>query len=720
MSTLIIAEKSKAAKSIAEALGVIKKIKITQYLYVYQVPSKNIYVIPLRGHLLEYRNTPKYRNWKNPPPREIITNHESIKKYKIKGMDPYIKILQEYAQKCTYCIIGTDADIEGCNIGIIDALPYVKKENPSIKVLQLWLSTLQKNEIENKYQNLIPLKYEWALTGEARAIVDAIIGFAATREITNSFKLALQKFNVNWTSIGRVQTSTLYLLYLREKEIEGFIPENYFTIDAILIAQNEMFRAHHLLNPFKKKDEENAKKIHNKIKNEKNAIINNLNQNLIKRKPPSPLNTNKALILLTKHLRISAKKAMDVLNSLYLNKIISYPRTDTDIYKPDFEHLILLKQFTSHTEYGNYTSNLLKENRIIPTRGKKDAGDHPPITPIVSLELNINRFGTFTEKKAYDLLARHYLALFGNDSTESKQVLELLIKDEPFKAKILSLINDGFFEIVPFLKPKFEMKIEIKDKTIPIKAIEITEKETRPPSKYNDTTLLLLMEKNGLGTKATRPAIIETMEKRKVIYKDKVGKKGSYHCSELGMFLIDSLIKVWLPFLKPDFTKWIEQNLEDIKERKKDINEVIDEIKKRFLELFDSFLSKKVDFLKITKGYQVKTENQFPLTKGKCPKCNSYPMKFINLKKKRFLACSDEACKSYLPLPKKGTIIMLKTTCCLCEMNVFKISTRKNNIHYRYYLCPKCWKEGLDANDNKGFCSNCKDFNIYKGKCVKK
>ncbi|MFX1275704.1 MAG: DNA topoisomerase [Promethearchaeota archaeon] len=720
MTTIIIAEKSKAAKSIAEALGSVKSIKKSQYVYVYNVPSKDIYVIPLRGHLLEHRNTPEFKNWKNPIPREIITNKKAIKKYQIRGMSPYVKTLQEYAKNSNHCIIGTDADIEGCNIGIIDALPYVKKVNPKIKVSQLWLSTLQKSEIQNKYKNLVDPKYSWAETGEARAILDAIIGFSATREVTNSLQPALLKFKVNWTSIGRVQTSSLYLLYLREKEIKEFVPEKYFTIDATLIAENDTFRAHHKLNPFNKKDEEKARKIYEKIKNEKIAIIENFNQNLVKRKPPTPLNTNKALVLLTKNLKISAKKAMDTMNSLYLNKIISYPRTDSDVYKSDFDHLQFLNEFTKHSLYGNYTRKLLNEKRTIPTKGKKDAGDHPPITPIESLELSNNRFENAIERKAYDLLARHYLALFGKEATESKQDLDLLIKDEPFIAQIVSLVDEGFFEIAPFLKPKYDIEIEIKGDTIPVKEIEIQEKETRPPPRYNDTTLLKLMEKHGLGTKATRPTIIQIMEKRKVIFKEKEGKKSRFHCSDLGIFLIESLMKVWLPFLEPEFTKWIEKNLEDIKDEKREMEGVVGEIKKKFLDLFDKFISKRDEFVKTAREYEIKNDGRFPLTEGKCPKCQSQPMKFINLKGKRFLVCSDDNCKTYLPLPKKGTITMLKTTCSLCGMNAFKISTRKSNKTYTYHLCPKCWKEGLDDKTGEGFCSNCKKYKISRGKCVEK
>ena len=81
MATLIIAEKNKAAKAIADALGPVKSIKKSKSLQIYEVPSKNIYVIPLRGHILEYRNTESFKSWTKSIPREIITNPNSIEKF---------------------------------------------------------------------------------------------------------------------------------------------------------------------------------------------------------------------------------------------------------------------------------------------------------------------------------------------------------------------------------------------------------------------------------------------------------------------------------------------------------------------------------------------------------------------------------------------------------------------------------------------------------------
>lgn len=714
MATLIITEKNKAAEAIAKALGPVKTIKKAKSLNIYSINSKNLFVIPLRGHLLEYRNIDVFKSWTNPPPREILTNPKSIKKFQISGLGPYIKALKEYAKQCDHCIIGTDADIEGCNIGLFDAFPFVMQVNPKIKISQLWLSSLQKNEIINKFNNLIVPKYSWGESGEARAIIDALIGFSATREITNTLRSLLNKFRVRFTSVGRVQTSLLYLIYLREQKILNFVPEPYFLIDADLFHANGVFRAHHQLNPFKKDLEIIARQIFQKIRNEKVGKVIDNSKKVIRRSPPTPLNTSKALVLLTKNLRISANTAMRTMNSLYLNKIISYPRTDSDVYKSNFNHGEILQKFTLHSQFKHYTINLLKNKRINPTKGKRDMGDHPPITPLESLEVNSSRFENNLQKRVYNLLARHYLALFGEEALESKQYLNILIKEEPFNAQIVSLISPGFLEIAPFLKPKYDEEIQIIGDEIPIKEILFVQKETQPPARYTDTSLLKLMEKNHLGTKSTRPVIIKLLLTRGLTNRVKY----HYFITDLGKFLIENLIEIWLPFLKPDFTRRVEGKLEEIKDKKKKMKDVVDEIRQEFLQLFDKFLINKHKLIAKIDTYQM--EYTIPLTSSNCPFCNKNPMKFIDIKNKRFLVCSDENCKKFLSLPKNGKLLLLDSVCSICNFNIFKVVLRKYNKPFTYYLCPKCWTSALKDKSGKGFCNNCNEYKIFKGQCIKK
>ena len=187
---------------------------------------------------------------------------------------------------------------------------------------------------------------------------------------------------------------------------------------------------------------------------------------------------------------------------------------------------------------------------------------------------------------------------------------------------------------------------------------------------------------------------------------------------------------MWLPFLKPEFTRFVENLLEDVKEKRKTKENVVTTVKKIFLALFDKFRNEKIaitfkfdsvkDNLKTT--MQQTSQKNFPQTSSKCPTCKNHPMKLVSTsQKKRFLACSDRSCKTYLSVPKTGRITILKSTNCLkCGFNVFKILKRKNNRSQIYYICPKCWNDSFKEEGTIGFCSNCTDYKIFKEQCVKR
>ncbi|MGQ4875239.1 MAG: DNA topoisomerase [Promethearchaeia archaeon] len=726
MVILLIAEKNKAAKAIAEALGGVKNIKRTKNFTIYYSQKENAYVIPLRGHILEYKNSEAYKNWTQTNPRDIITDPNAINKVPKKYAGIYINALKEFAKKCDICIIGTDADVEGCNIGLFDAFPFVKNENKSIKVKQIWLNSLEKTEILEKFNNLIEPKWTWGEAGEVRARIDAIIGFSATREITNTFKPILEKLNYRLISIGRVQTSLLYLMYLREKAIEKFIPENYWNLAALLKIKDQKVKANHKSNPFKKQQESQVKEIFNNIKDEKVALTEKISKKDKRINPPTPLNTSKALILLTKQLKISADSALNTLNELYLNQIISYPRTDSDVYRKDFDHKKYISNFLNHSEYGEYAKSLILRKKLIPTKGKVDAGDHPPITPIKGLELSSNLFENNLQRKVYEIIARHYLALFEDPAVETIMEIEFKIKNEPFISKLKKLKHQRFLKIVPFLKKKYDIELFEKiEKEIPILKIDLIKMQTKPPPRYTDTTLLKLMELNGIGTKSTRPEIIKILIKRKLIFR----KKNSYYISDLGNFLISELIKVWLPFLKPTFTKFVEEQLEKVK------NEIIDGktatniIKNMFLELFDLYLKNKEILINEIKKFAEnvnikkfeKKDKKKIDTKQICPFCNQGRLLIIyNSNNKREIRCNNVKCAKNIAIPNRGFIEILKNKCRACGFNICKISTRKKGKNIEYFICPYCWAIGSEKNPKGTFCSNCNQYKIENQKCVKK
>ena len=749
----------KAAQAIAEALGPVQTISVSKYVKIFYVKSKDIYVIPLRGHIQQYKNSPAFKMWNARDPREIITDPSAIQRIPNDYAGPYISALKKYGKMCSLCVIGTDADVEGCSIGMIDALPFVKQVNPSIKIMQIWLSDLQKNSIVQAFNNLIPPKWSWAYSGDARAILDAIIGFSATREVSLTLKPILNKINVRFTSIGRVQTSLLYLLYLREHLIRNFVSKPFWSISADLEIKDRLIVATHVKNNFS--DKILAESIYNKIKNAKDAYILSIERSSQKILPPTPLNTSKTLVLITQILKITAKLALKTLEDLYLNKIISYPRTDSDVYSKTYDHLLILQKFLIHNEYGSYVKTRFQQKKVIPQQGKIDAGDHSPITPLISLEPSSAKFENDLQKKVYDLVSRSYLALFGDPAEESNTKILFSINEEEFISRLSVLTDQGFYSIAPFLAKKYDAPLDFFDQlstgkeldktdltkkahlgTLPVKKINLREKETQPPPRYNDTSLLKLMERKNLGTKSTRPSIIQILIDRTYIER----KNRMIFVMELGFLLIDALKVIWLPFLDPKFTSNVEMQLETIRKEKKLMKEVVKNVKDEFLILFDKFRKEKPNFLlkmnvleqtgNITRGRnnQIISNKKGPVPNNSspnlpkkskyssalCPNCKKNPMKLVINRDytKKFLVC--ESCNTFLSLPKKGTPKILKSKCLICGFDVVKISSKVQTKFYEYYLCPKCWNEGLKDKSNDGFCSKCNSFTIEKGNCIKR
>ncbi|QEE16660.1 DNA topoisomerase [Promethearchaeum syntrophicum] len=758
---MIISEKKKAAQAIAEALGPVQTISVSKYVKVFHVKSKSqdIYVIPLRGHIQQYINSPAYKKWNARDPREIITNSNAIQRIPNDYAGPYISALKKYAKICTNCVIGTDADVEGCSIGMMDALPFVTQVNPSIKIMQIWLNDLQKNSIVQAYNNLIPPKWSWAYSGEARAILDAVIGFSATREVSLTLKPILNKINVRFTSIGRVQTSLLYLLYLRENLIRNFVSKPFWSISADLAIKDRLIVATHVKNNFS--DKNLAESIYDKIKDAKDAYIMSIKKSSKKILPPTPLNTSKALVLITKNLKITAKLALKTLEDLYLNKIISYPRTDSDVFSKTYDHLSILQKFMIHNNYGSYVKTRFQQKKVIPRQGKIDAGDHSPITPLISLEPSSPKFENDLQKKVYNLVVRSYLALFGDPAEESDTKVLFSINEEEFVSRLSVLTDQGFYSIAPFLAKKYDAPLVFFDQlstgkktdqtdstkkaplgSLPVKKINLREKETQPPPRYNDTSLLKLMERKNLGTKSTRPSIIQILIDRTYIER----KNRMIFVMELGFLLIDALKIIWLPFLDPKFTSNVEMQLETIRNGKKLMKDVVKDVKDEFLILFDKFRKEKPNFLSkmnvleqtgnITRGRnnQIISNKKNPVPnktspnpskKAKystalCPNCNKNPMKLVISRDytKKFFVC--ESCNTFLSLPKKGTPKILKSKCLICGFDAVKIIRKGQNNSFEYYLCPKCWNQGLKDKTNEGFCSKCKEYSIENGKCIER
>ncbi len=725
MSTVIIAEKAKAAQAIAEGLGSVK-VEKRGSIAIYTVPSRNIAVIPLRGHIIGLDTVEKFENWRKSDPREIITDPVSLKTKPIEDTKDYIPVLREFGKKASICVIGTDADVEGCVIGLKDALPFVQAVNRQVPVMQLWISSLQPKDVQRGFANLISPKYSWGDAGEARGIIDAIIGFSATREVSLALKPVIKQYGAKVASIGRVQTCLLYLIYKRDVEIRTFVPTPYWTLSAIINLQGTLVTALHERSPFKNEVEVNQ--IFQKVVGAKIALLASLKIQIIENRPPTPLNTTKALVLLTRHAGISAPMALKTMEELYLDKLISYPRTDSDVYPKDFDHVSNLQLFTNHSQYGALTTKVLQQSVITPTRGRTDAGDHIPITPIASVEPSSSKLNSSVKKKVYDLLTRHYIALFYPPAKEMKADLSFNIASEVFLGHNLDCVSRGYLEVLPEFAPKYAKLPSItQGSSYPVVEVKKEEKITTPPPHYNDTTLIQLMENKKIGTKSTRPAMIEILLNRQYI--ERVKKQ--VQVTSYGFELMANLEKIWGTFLEPSFTGHVEVKLDAVMDGKVPQRTVIDEIRGEFLTIFDAFRANKATIIQAmqvipsqsnsTSQSMTKSMKKEQFSFSNCPFCGKTPMKLVKTSKgSHFLACVEETCKKTLALPKKGGIWFLNTKCGICGFSPISIKTSKNKQTFTYYICPNCWTRSFQEQDEakkQGFCKTCYVGKIEKNAC---
>ncbi|MCK4777590.1 MAG: DNA topoisomerase I, partial [Actinomycetia bacterium] len=368
MAQLIITEKDTAARRIAEIVSGKKyKTEKVYNLPLYTVEDGTTYIFGLKGHLLKVDFPEDYKNWQEVNPRDLI-NARIIKTATKKNV---LKALRKVSKEADKLIIATDFDREGELIGV-DAANEVKKVNPDIEITRAKFSALTEEEVNNALNEQELPYYNLALAGEARQDIDLIWGATLTRFLS----LASKRLGTRFLSVGRVQSPTLCLIALKEKEIREFKPVQYWQIKALLKDGESEFWAIHNRDRFL--DNAEAKNIFEKLGNK--GRVDKVESKKIKTPPPAPFNTT-SFLAASSAIRITPSRAMFIAESLYMKGLISYPRVDNTVFPPSLKMENILEILKNQNELGIYASELIAKKRFKPTRGKKYSTDHPPIHP---------------------------------------------------------------------------------------------------------------------------------------------------------------------------------------------------------------------------------------------------------------------------------------------------------------------------------------------------
>jgi DNA topoisomerase-3 len=601
--TLIVAEKPSVGRDIAKVLEATTRGNRCL------INSK--YVISWAfGHLVSLANPEeiddKYKKW-SMDQLPIMPEVMQLKLAGIKGSIAQFEAIKHWmlSDEVDDIICATDAGREGELIfrWIYEFAGCTKP------IKRLWISSMTDEAIKEGFANLKPgSEYESLFeSARARASADWIVGMNASRAFTLTYERLL--------SVGRVQSPTLAILVNRELERINFVPEEYYELWAVYPGFKACWfdpKAKENITRIAKTDYEKFKKLSQDIVG-KTAVVSDIENKLETRKPPQLYDLTSLQRDANYNYGWSAARTLQMAQALYeKRKLITYPRTDSKYLSGDMYPLLKSRLAKLNAEpYTEYVEEAITSERNIFGRVINDAfvTDHHAIIPTgrkapKSLDEN--------EKKLYDLIVRRFIAIFLEDQETERVRVITDIDKEKFESKGSVVIEPGWSKVYEDVKKKRNgngeqklPKLEIGDERL-VKKSELKEKKTKPPARYSDATLLSAMEhagrmveddelreqmkENGLGTPATRAAIIERLIQ--VRYVKRMGK--TLAPTEKGVALVSVLPE---ELKLPETTgKW-EKALEDIRSGEEQAENFMDGIKRMTCEVIEkSKIKKEVKF----------------------------------------------------------------------------------------------------------------------------
>ncbi|MFZ8856574.1 MAG: DNA topoisomerase I [Candidatus Nanopusillus sp.] len=544
---LIITEKPSVARKISSFLSNnrYKTIRFSKNIYYYHLnlEGKNIYVVPAIGHLFTLSDLDKKYDYPTFNYKWVPSYFEDgiiAKKY-------YIEMFRKFRNE-NDIIIATDYDIEGELIGY-NILRYIlNKENAS----RMIFSAITYKDIVRAFNNRKEsLNFGYIFAGETRHIIDWLYGINLSRALTRSLLYYTRKFVL---SIGRVQGPTLMLIFNRENEIKNFKPEEYYKVEALVIKDDKKLKFSYIKDKINDKDEAN------KIKNSlgEYLIVSNVDKKEEKINSPHPYNLTDIQMDAYKYYKISPKRTLDILQSLYEKGYISYPRTSSQKLPETINFREILSNLSLINSYKKYIILLLEKQILKPNNGSKD-DVHPAIHPTG----NIPEYLEYKEKLIYDLIVRRFIATFYDPAIVYK--INVITK-ENFIYNYYDIKYKGWLDIYwNIYKDNFaSLKFNIGERLL-IDKVNILKRKTKPPARYNKASLIKKMEELNLGTKSTRADIVEILFKRRYVE----GK--SIKITELGKKIVEIFERYYPDILNINFTRKMEENLEKL-ENKPDIS----------------------------------------------------------------------------------------------------------------------------------------------------
>lgn len=676
---LVLAEKPSVGRDIARVLGC--KNEKNGYIE----GSKYIVTWAL-GHLVTLADPEtydkKYKSWEM---NDLPILPKELKTVVIKKTSKQFNTVKAQLNRndVDEVVIATDAGREGELV----ARWIIEKAHIKKPIKRLWISSSTDKAIKEGFTKLRDGRdynnlYYSAI---ARAEADWIVGINATRALTTKYNASL--------SCGRVQTPTLAIISKREDEIRNFKPKDYYTLDVLTEKGGSYLKLswhdrNNSTSTFNKDKIENIKK---KVSNKDLKIVDVKKSNK-KKYSPALYDLTELQRDANKIFGYSAKETLSIMQKLYEHhKVLTYPRTDSRYLTDDIVDTLKDRiKAVNTSEYSKVCMKLLK-TKIKPNKSFVDnskVSDHHAIIPTEERVF----LGDLSDKerKIYDLVVKRFLSVLCLPFEYEQTTIKGVCEGETFIAKGNKINKLGWRENYTVEDDEtYGGIIDVNvGEVLNVESVKIESKKTNPPSYLNEATLLTEMEKNNLGTVATRADIIEKLFNSFFVEM----KNKEIHITSKGRQLLD-LAPADLK--SPELTAKWEKTLTDISKGKSKKNDFINQMKN-----YSKTIVKEIK----------NSENKFKhdnLTRNKCPNCGKFMLE-VNGKRGKMLVCEDRECNT-----RK---LISQTTNARCP-NCHKRLELKGEGEGKIFTCSCGYREKLSSfnkrkSEEKGKASK-KDINKY-------
>ena len=564
---LVITEKPSSARRIAEALDDERQPVSLRYGRVQYYAAKRgeaaLLVVSALGHL--YSLTQVGVGWTYPV-YEMKWVQASQANKANKRVNAYIETISALSKGVDRFVSACDYDQEGSLIAY-NVLRYAAGEYSLVNSRRMLYSTLTRRDLIESWENMEPtLDYPVIAAGKTRHEVDWLFGINLSRALTLAVRKASGEKKT--LSIGRVQGPTLSFVKEREAAIRGYVPMPYWGVNAETMVSGEIIPLEYEKKRLER--EVNARELASECRGRDGKVVH-VDKGSERLLPPPPFNLGDLQREAYRVFKMSPTATLRAAEKLYLGTYISYPRTSSQRLPPALDLRGILEQLREQRAYSKPAGEILSRKSLRPRQGKKDDPAHPAIHPTGAKPRRLKE----DEAKIYDLIVKRFLSCLGRPAVREKIDAEVDANGHLFYMRGVKTTKKGWLDTyAPYVEDKETVLPEIEPgMVVPVTKFSTRRRYTRPPKRYNPSSLLRQMENHEIGTKATRANIIDTLYRRGYLTGKRITATG------LGLRIAETLEEYCPSILSVEMTRELETSLEEIQVGEKSPEAVVEGVK---------------------------------------------------------------------------------------------------------------------------------------------